>query len=139
MAETVDQRTHVLERPSMYIGPVDKSDRTVWVLMKSPRPWSNGTFFSSALMKIVDEIGERAGQSCAQQHLQVFHNVKDPHRHRRRRLDFYRERWRRYQLQVHAATQIYTPQLVFGQLLTSSNYDDTQERITGGMNGIGSK
>jgi DNA gyrase/topoisomerase IV subunit B len=22
-----DQRTHVLERPSMYIGPVDKSDR----------------------------------------------------------------------------------------------------------------
>jgi hypothetical protein len=26
---------------------------------------------------------------------------------------------------VHAATQIYTPQLFFGQL-TSSNYDDTQ-------------
>jgi DNA topoisomerase-2 len=39
---------------------------------------------------------------------------------------------------VHAATQIYTSTR-FGQLLTSSNYDDTQERITGGMNGIGSK
>jgi DNA gyrase/topoisomerase IV subunit B len=39
-----DQRTHVLERPSMYIGPVDKSDRTVWVLDESQDHGQTGHF-----------------------------------------------------------------------------------------------
>jgi DNA gyrase/topoisomerase IV subunit B len=51
-----DQRTHVLERPSMYIGPVDKSDRTVWVLDKVKTMVKRDISFSSALMKIVDEF-----------------------------------------------------------------------------------
>ena len=34
---------------------------------------------------------------------------------------------------------VYNPELIFGNILTSSNYDDTQERITGGLNGLGSK
>ena len=34
---------------------------------------------------------------------------------------------------------IYIPEMIFGQLLTSSNYDDNQERITGGRNGYGAK
>ena len=40
---------------------------------------------------------------------------------------------------VHAEEGIYTPELIFGVLLTSSNYDDTQERLTGGRNGFGAK
>ena len=31
------------------------------------------------------------------------------------------------------------PEMIFGQLLTSSNYDDSEERIVGGRNGLGSK
>ncbi len=31
----------------------------------------------------------------------------------------------------------YIPQLLFGQLLTSSNYDDTEQRYTSGKNGVG--
>jgi DNA topoisomerase-2 len=34
---------------------------------------------------------------------------------------------------------VYNPELIFGNLLTSSNYDDKEQRITGGMNGMGSK
>lgn len=34
---------------------------------------------------------------------------------------------------------VYIPELIFGQLLTSSNYDDTQDRTTGGRNGFGAK
>ena len=30
-------------------------------------------------------------------------------------------------------------ELVFGHLLTSSNYDDQQKKITGGRNGLGAK
>ena len=35
--------------------------------------------------------------------------------------------------------ECYTPELIFGYLLTSSNYDDTQKRMTGGRNGFGGK
>jgi DNA topoisomerase-2 len=34
---------------------------------------------------------------------------------------------------------IWIPELIFGHLLTSSNYNDTEQRVTGGRNGYGSK
>ena len=34
---------------------------------------------------------------------------------------------------------MYIPQLAFGILMTSSNYDDTEQRVTGGRNGFGAK
>jgi DNA topoisomerase-2 len=40
---------------------------------------------------------------------------------------------------VDEATGIYNPELIFGHLLTSSNYDDEEERMTSGRNGLGIK
>lgn len=37
---------------------------------------------------------------------------------------------------LHEEHGVYVPELVFGHLLTSSNYDDTKERIVGGRNGV---
>ena len=34
---------------------------------------------------------------------------------------------------------MYVPELIFGNLLTSSNYDKNEEKITGGKNGYGAK
>lgn len=34
---------------------------------------------------------------------------------------------------------IYVPELIFGNLLTSSNYDDNMKKVTGGRNGYGAK
>jgi DNA topoisomerase-2 len=35
--------------------------------------------------------------------------------------------------------KIYIPEMIFGHLLTSSNYDDEQKKVTGGRNGYGAK
>jgi DNA topoisomerase II len=40
---------------------------------------------------------------------------------------------------IHKEHKIYVPELIFGHLLTGSNYDDNEERITGGRNGFGAK
>jgi DNA topoisomerase-2 len=40
---------------------------------------------------------------------------------------------------LHDTEKIYVPELIFGHLLTSSNYDDTRERLTGGRHGYGAK
>lgn len=34
---------------------------------------------------------------------------------------------------------MYVPEMIFGTLLTSSNYNDDQRKVTGGRNGYGAK
>lgn len=40
---------------------------------------------------------------------------------------------------IHEKEKVYVPELIFGHLLTSQNYDDTEERFVGGRNGYGAK
>lgn len=40
---------------------------------------------------------------------------------------------------IHKEHNMYVPELVFGHLLTSSNYDDSIKKVTGGRNGFGAK
>ena len=39
----------------------------------------------------------------------------------------------------HKDEKIYVPTLIFGHLLTSSNYDDNEKKVVGGRNGYGAK
>ena len=40
---------------------------------------------------------------------------------------------------IHKEHNVYVPELIFGNLLTGSNFDDNQEKTTGGRNGYGAK
>ena len=40
---------------------------------------------------------------------------------------------------MHKVEGVYVPELIFGTLLTSSNYDDSEKKVTGGRNGYGAK
>ena len=40
---------------------------------------------------------------------------------------------------IHKEHKTYVPELILGNLLTSSNYDDTEKKTTGGRNGFGAK
>ena len=42
-------------------------------------------------------------------------------------------------VQKHPTEHIYIPELIFGHLLTGSNFDDKQARLTGGSHGYGAK
>lgn len=42
-------------------------------------------------------------------------------------------------IEIHEKEGIYIPELIFGNLLTSSNYDDAEDKVTGGRNGYGAK
>ena len=42
-------------------------------------------------------------------------------------------------VEIHNKEKVYVPELIFGHLLTSSNYDDSQKKTTGGRNGFGAK
>ena len=38
-------------------------------------------------------------------------------------------------VQIHSTEKIYIPQLIMGEILTSSNFNDNEKRTTGGRNG----
>jgi len=40
---------------------------------------------------------------------------------------------------IHKEHKMYVPEMVFGHLLTSDNYDDDEQKVTGGRNGYGAK
>jgi len=40
---------------------------------------------------------------------------------------------------IHPTENVYVPQMIFGELLTSSNYNQNEEKVTGGKNGYGAK
>ena len=42
-------------------------------------------------------------------------------------------------VQMHKQYNMYVPTLIFGQLLTGSNFDDDEKKTTGGRNGYGAK
>lgn len=42
-------------------------------------------------------------------------------------------------VEVHKKEGVYVPELIFGHLLTSSNYNDDERKVTGGRNGYGAK
>jgi len=42
-------------------------------------------------------------------------------------------------IQMHREHKCYVPELVFGHLLTSDNYDDSEKKVVGGRNGYGAK
>ena len=42
-------------------------------------------------------------------------------------------------VEVDSKEDVYIPEMIFGHLLSSSNYDDTEDRICSGRNGMGVK
>ena len=42
-------------------------------------------------------------------------------------------------IEIHKEHNMYVPEMVFGHLLTSDNYNDSEKKVTGGRNGYGAK
>ena len=42
-------------------------------------------------------------------------------------------------VEIHKEYEVYVPEMIFGMLLTGSNFDDTEKRVVGGRNGFGAK
>ena len=42
-------------------------------------------------------------------------------------------------IEIHKEHGVYVPELIFGEMMTSSNYNDSEKKVTGGRNGFGAK
>lgn len=133
----VDQREHVLLRPGMYIGHTTKTLEEQWVFdEKQNKMIKKMIEYTPGFLKIFDEILTNA----------TDHAVRDTSV-TTIKVDISPETgeitvWNNgngIPVVEHQEHKIYIPELIFGNLLTSSNYNDNEKRVVGGLNGAGSK
>lgn len=131
------QLEHILSRPDTYVGAIKPQDEEMWVFDDAIGKIVKRTIqYVPGLYKIFDEIIVNA----------IDHSRNDPSCNT---IDVaidaeacritVKNNGKGIEVDLHKEHGVYVPELVFGELLTSSNYDDTERRITGGRNGLGAK
>ena len=133
---------HVLLRPGMYIGPVERlPPDQCWVLDDGGRMVRREYALAPALIKIFDEILVNASDnrmrypdSCTRIDVTI-----DPGTNKRDPFISVYNNGDGIPIQIHKTENLYVPELLFGNLLTGSNFDDDEKRITGGRHGYGAK
>jgi DNA topoisomerase-2 len=133
------QREHILQLPDTYIGSRDCQTENRWVYnpAEAKMEWRE-VQMNPGLFKIFDEIIVNALDHVTRQsqteskvsnirvtlasdHFTVFNDGEG------------------IPVTVHPEYKVMIPELIFGQLLTSSNYDEAEEKTVGGKNGYGAK
>lgn len=135
-------REHILELPDTYIGSIDTTIENRWVYnqSKNEMEWRI-VHFCPGFLKIFDEIlvnaldhrvrmSIRGGDTIPVKHIDV--TLTDTSITVRNDGDG-------IPVEIHSETGLWAPELIFGNLLTSSNYDKSEEKIVGGKNGYGAK
>ena len=129
---------HVLKRPDSYVGPVDAVREPYWVL-NGKKFKKTTTKYSPALLKIFDEVLVNAIDRNSMYPKQVTSISINVDKNSGMVTIDNNGPLGGLVIQKNQKEDVWNPELVFGHLLTSTNYDDTQKRIVGGRNGYGAK
>jgi DNA topoisomerase-2 len=128
-------REHVLLRPDMYIGDITIQTENLWIY-QNEKIEKKPMIYVAGLYKIYDEIIVNARDRT------IVDETCDTIKVNINQQEGLIEVWNNGQgipVVIHKEYNIYVPELIFGEFKTSTNYDDSQARITGGRNGLGSK
>lgn len=135
--QKLSQLEHILKRPDTYIGSVEKNKVDMWCFDNETESMKFAEVtIVPGLYKIFDEILVNAADNKIRD--ASMKNIKvqiDPENNTISVMND----GRGIPVEVHTKEKMYIPEMIFGNLLTSSNYDDDQKKVTGGRNGYGAK
>ena len=126
----------------MYIGSVEKRTDPVWLLNEHDltRLTRRKIEYIPALCKIFDEVLVNAADNKQRdKRMKRIDVVIDEAGGTGAPTISVKNDGKGIPVQVHKQEGIYVPELVFGHLLTGSNFDDGVGRLTGGRHGYGAK
>ncbi|XP_033309875.1 DNA topoisomerase 2 isoform X2 [Bombus bifarius] len=131
------QLEHILLRPDTYIGSVEPMTEMMWIYDKEKESMVQKEIkYVPGLYKIFDEILVNAADN--KQRDPKMDTIKieiDP----KNNVISVWNNGKGIPVVIHKEENMYVPTMIFGHLLTSSNYDDEEEKVTGGRNGYGAK
>jgi DNA topoisomerase-2 len=181
----MEHRQHVLERPGMYIGSIEKDVADVWVLSGS----SSSSSFSSDTVSIAssesskDSKESKGSKKESKKETKEREKGGDQLKMEKRKIEYIPGLFKIFdeivanaidhyirqssttrpvkaikvtidretgvisvwndgegiEIVEHPEHKIWVPELIFGNLLTSTNYDEHEEKTVQGTNGIGCK
>ena len=143
--QKLDPIQHIHHRPDMYVGDIRVIDHpTEWVLSdnkieKKDVKYSDGLIriFVEAISNAIDNVwrSKNTETPCTKIKVTISEDSvsvwNDGLAITIEQNEFSNDNGKK--------TKIYNPELIFGHLLSGSNYDDTEERFTSGRNGLGIK
>ena len=135
--QKLTQLEHIIKRPDTYIGSVERTQEKMWVYNTVTDSMEfREVSFVPGLFKIFDEILVNAADNKHNdKNMDEIKVVVD----REKGQVSVMNNGRGIPIEIHSKEQIYIPEMIFGHLLTGSNYDDNEQKVTGGRNGYGAK
>jgi len=138
-----EQLEHVLDLPDTYVGSVEPTELTAWVFENDLNKMvKRDITITPALYKIFDEVMVNAYDQYVRLKQE---KSKNPVTQIKVTIDAdsgeisVMNNGEGIPVAVHKEHKLHVPEMIFGEFLTSSNYDKTQEKVTGGKNGFGAK
>lgn len=130
------QIEHVLNKPNMYIGAITPDINNMWIFNddinrfeQKDITFTSGFFktYDELIMNAVDQTMRKLKVKCTEIKINVTNDSIE-----------ITNNGDGIDIEMHKEHKIYVPELVFGCLLTSTNYETTG-KLVAGTNGIGCK
>ena len=150
LANKYQQKTdkqHILDNPDTYIGSVEKIDSQQWILNDdNSRIFERNIEYVPGLFKLFDEgvVNARDHSVRMSQAIANFQENALPVTNIEITIEedgtiIMLNDGNGIDVAEHPEHKIWIPELIFGHLRTSTNYDKTEKKIVGGKNGFGFK
>ena len=134
-------REHILSLPDTYIGSIENTAEDFYVNgnecfeLKTIQPFNPGFYklFDELLVNAHDHVVRLRERKSEQPVKHIDISVRDGES------IVIRNDGESIDVEIHPEYGIYIPQMIFGELLTSTNYDKSEKKLVGGKNGYGVK
>ena len=133
-----EHRQHIYDLPDTYIGSaVQTALQDTWVI-ENENVIQKDIKYVPGLYKIFDEVLTNASdhkvRSSMQQDIRQVKNIKV---HVTDEYISVENDGTGIDVEIHPKEKVYVPEMIFGHLRTSTNYDKNEKKIVGGKNGYG--
>lgn len=134
-------REHILSLPDTYIGSIENTTEDMYVVDGEKFVLDTLTTFNPGFYKLFDELLVNAHDHVVRLKQRKSENLV-------KHIDIsvlnetsivMRNDGESIDVEKHPEYGVYIPQMIFGELLTSTNYDKTEKKLVGGKNGYGVK
>ena len=133
-------REHILSLPDTYIGSIENAMEELFVVEGESFVQDTITAFNPGFYKLFDELLVNAHDHVVRLRQRNSENpVKNIQISSDGNSITIKNDGESIDVEKHPEYGVYIPQLIFGELLTSTNYDTEEKKLVGGKNGYGVK
>ncbi len=150
LAETYQQKTdieHILDAPDTYIGPIDSDTIKYWTLNENDEITYQDYDFIGGLYKLFDEgivncrdhvIRLQQKKKNKEKNIVPVTEISIDVNRKTGVITMYND-GNGIDVAKHPENELWIPEMIFGHLRTSTNYNKEEKKIVGGKNGFGFK